>query len=391
MSKPEERILLVDDNGFDLAILQQALSENFEVITARGGGAALDILSGRKDIAAIVANMQMPGMDGIELLREMHMHWPEVRRLMLTANTDQETAIAAANQGKVFRFFTKPCDVVQLSGALYDAIDEFRFATQDKKDRKILEIQAEAGERARRAFLSTMSHELLTPLNHVLGFSAILEEQWRKRGEREALEYLDHIRESGEALLRMVHRVLEIARMSSDNEPRKRELLEVTGIIGVEIDKMRSVAEKRSISLSFHAGPEPLYIDASEYEFRLALTELLDNAVKYNCKDGHVGVSLSSTEDEVMVRIVDTGIGIAGKDAEQALNAFCGKCGTKPCKGLGLGLTLVALFATAIGGKLSIDSGRSSGTAIMLSLKRVAQDIMAKPSCPAPEHPAKSA
>lgn len=389
MSKPEERILLVDDDASDLAALQQALSEKFEVVTAESGANALDILSVRKDIAAIVADMQMPEMDGIELLREMHIHWPEVRRLMLTANTDQETAIAAANQGKVFRFFTKPCDVEQLSGALCDAIDEFRFATQDKKDRKILEIQAEAGERARRAFLSTMSHELLTPLNHVLGFSAILEEQWRKRGEPEALEYLDHIRESGEALLRMVHRVLEIARMSSDNEPRKRQLLEVTAIIGTEIDKMRKVAERHSISLSFHAGPEPLYIDASDYEFRLALTELLDNAIKYNCKDGHVGVSLSSTEDEVMIRIVDTGIGLAGKDAKDALSAFCGKCGSQQCKGLGLGLTLVALFATALGGKLSIEGGRASGTAIMLSLKRVLQDVV--PQNPGQESPAKSA
>lgn len=376
MSQCEEKILLVDDEPRVLSGLQRRLMDHFDILTAQSASEALDILSHRNDIAAVVADMRMPETNGIELLRQMRLHWPEVRRLMLTGNTDQATAIVAANQGKVFRFFTKPCDTDQLAGALYDAIEEFRTATQDKQERKTLEIKAEAGERARQAFLSTMSHELLTPLNHVLGFSAILEQQWRKRGETEALEYLDHIREGGETLLRMVRRVLEIARLSSDSDQRKREILEVTGIISEEIAKLRPDAEHRLISLSFHAGSHALYIQASDYELRLALRELLDNAMKFNKPGGHVGVALSAAPEVVTIRIVDTGIGIEGNEAQRALGAFYATESKEKRGGaIGLGLTLAALFATAQGGQLSIESRRRGGTAVTLTLKRAAAPV----------------
>jgi signal transduction histidine kinase len=382
MSKLEERILLVDGDPDYLWTLKNTLSTYFYVLTAGSGREALDVLATRNDIAAVVVDAELTDIECAAFLSEMHVHWPEVRRLMMVEDSEQDLPIIPTDQGSVFRFFAKPCDVQQLMLALHDAIDEFRFATRDKKDREILEIQAEAGERARRAFLATMSHELLTPLNHVLGFSAILTEQWRQRGEEEAIEYLDHIRESGESLLRIVHRVLEIARMSSDHEPRKREILEVTEILSSEIEKIRDKAKKKNVSLSLHSPPEPMYVGASKYEFRLALNELLDNAVKYNCQGGHVSVSLSSTSEELFIRIVDTGIGISGTDAEASMKTFCSKpCMGQQCKkGIGLGLTLVTLFATALGGKLSIDRGRSKGSAVILSLKRsnAAEDTLQK-------------
>jgi signal transduction histidine kinase len=372
MPVTEEKVLLVDDEPRVLAGLQRRLAERFNILTAESGQEALDILARESGVAVTVADMRMPGMSGIELLQEMTRRWPEIRRLMLTGNTDQATAIAAANEGKVFRFFTKPCDTDLLAAALDDALEEYRAATREQEDRQMLEVKAEAGERARQAFLSTMSHELLTPLNHVLGFAAVLDQRLRERGENQELEYLDHIREGGETLLRMVRRVLEIARMSSDTEQRKRELLEVKEIVGEEIGKARPEAVKCGISLSFHAGPHPLHIEASEYELRLAVAELLDNAIKFNKPGGHTGVALSSTAESVVIRITDTGAGIAGEDARRALSAFSegGNADAAMSGGIGLGLTLAALFATAQGGKLGIESRPGGGTAVTLSLKR---------------------
>lgn len=372
MSRPEEKVLLVDDEPRVLAALGRRLGESFHLLTADSGQEALDILSRETGVAAVVADMRMPGMNGIDLLQEMARRWPEIRRLMLTGNTDQATAIAAANEGKVFRFFCKPCDTDQLAAAINDAIEEYRAVTQARQDRQMLEIKAEAGERARRAFLSTMSHELLTPLNHVLGFAGVLEQRLRQRGEQEEAEYVDHIRSGGETLLRMLRRVLEIARMSSDTVKRKQELLEVTSIIGDEMARIRPEAHRRGISLSFHAGPGPLHIEASDYEFRLALGELLDNAVKFNRAGGHVGVALGSTADEVIIRITDTGAGIAGPDARRALSAFTenGTADTAMSGTIGLGLTLAALFATALGGKLGIENRPSGGTVVILSVQR---------------------
>lgn len=372
MIKPDEKILLVDDEPRILAGLRRRLSDRFNLLGAETSAEAMKLLEEHNDIAVVVADMRMPDVDGIELLREMRLHWPEVRRIMLTANTDQSTAVAAANQGKVFRFFCKPCDTDQLAAALQDAIEEYRLSTRDKAERQTLEVKAEAGERARKAFLSTMSHELLTPLNHVLGFSQILEEKWRKKGEPEALEYLDHIRESGETLLRLVHRILEIARLSSENGQRTRTLLETAPIIREEIAKLRPVAATRNVSISFHAPSQPVYIEANDHDFRLALTELLDNAIKFNCVDGHVGVVLGCSGEEAAIRIADTGVGIGGSHVEQAFGPFYrpGNSDTRQFKGMGVGLTLAALFATAHGGRLMIDNRRNNGTSVTLSVKR---------------------
>jgi signal transduction histidine kinase len=370
MPKPEEKVLLADNEPRILAGLRRRLSLHFNLLTAESGAEAIKLLEEHGDIAAVVADLRMPDMDGIELLREMRLHWPEVRRITLTGNTDQATAVAAANQGKVFRFFTKPCDTDQLAAALQDAIEEYRLTTHDKVERQTLEIKAEAGERARKAFLSNMSHELLTPLNHVIGFSEVLEQRWRDKGEPDSLEYLDHIRESGHALLRLVHRILEISRLSSEDNQQKRSILEVAPIVREEISKLRTQATERNVTISFHAPMQPFYIVANEHDLRLALTELLDNAIKFNRVDGHVGVAISHSGDEITIRIADTGIGM-GENKLAKTSEANGSCDdTHQFHGIGIGLTLAALFATSQGGKLTIDNRRGNGTLVMLSLKR---------------------
>ena len=380
MRKPDERILLVDDEPRVLAGLRRRLSDRFHVLTSESAAEAITLLEGGNGIGAILADMRMPGRNGVDLLSEAGRRWPEIRRLMLTGNMDQETAIAAVNGGRVFRFFRKPCDADRLAEALSEALDEYRFATRAIEERQILEIRAKAGERARRSFLSMMSHELLTPLNHVLGFSAMLEIKLRQQSEPETLEYLTYIKDAGEDLVRMVHRVLEIARLTSGDLRRDQQVFDITPILMEEVDRIRKKAASRNIAVSFQAAPQPVFINTSEYEFRLALNELFDNAVKFNRDNGHIGVAIGFTDGEVTVRIADAGIGMAQETVEKALGVFFQEEDDyhRRFEGIGLGLTLVALFAQSNGGRLAIESERDCGTAIMLSLSRASQPAMVR-------------
>ena len=380
MRKPDERILLVDDEPRVLAGLRRRLSDRFHVLTSESAAEAITLLEGGNGIGAILADMRMPERNGVDLLSEAGRRWPKIRRLMLTGNMDQETAIAAVNAGRVFRFFRKPCDADRLAEALGEALEEYRFATRIIEERQILEIKAKAGDSARRSFLSMMSHELLTPLNHVLGFSAMLEIKLRQQSEPEALEYLTHIKDAGEDLVRMVHRVLEIARLTSGDLRRDHQIFDVTPILIEEIDRLRKRATQRNITVSFQAAPQPVFVQTSEYEFRLALNELFDNAVKFNRDNGHVGVAVGFTDDEVTIRIADAGIGMAPDTVEKALGVFFREEDEyhRRFEGIGLGLTLVALFAQSNQGRLAIESERDRGTAIMLSMNRICQSAMAK-------------
>jgi signal transduction histidine kinase len=370
MLRPNEKVLLVDDEPRILAGLRRRLSDRFHILTAESAFDAIKILESEGNIGAVVADMRMPERSGLELLVDMATHWPHIRRIMLTGNTDQETAIAAVNQGRVFRFFRKPCDADQLAAALDQALDEFRFITASSSERQTLEIKAKAGDKARKNFLSMMSHELLTPLNHVLGFSSMLEMKLQNTDEQEALQYLTYIKDSGESLLKIVQRVLEIVRLTSDHPRQDRQLIDVNPLIAEELNKIRAKADARRISLSFQAPSKSTFINTSQYELRIALGELLDNAVKFNQPGGQVSLAVSYARGKLTIRVADTGIGMTEDAIERALGLFsqAEDCDNRRYGGIGLGLTFVAFFAQAYNGRLAIESKKGSGTAIILTI-----------------------
>ncbi|BDU77909.1 HD domain-containing phosphohydrolase [Mesoterricola sediminis] len=113
------RVLFVDDDPLILTALARAFRKRFDLTTATSGREALDLIRTAPPFAVLVADMRMPGMDGVELLQEVKVLSPDTTRIMLTGQGDQLTAIEAVNSGSVFRFLTKPCDL----GALGDMVE----------------------------------------------------------------------------------------------------------------------------------------------------------------------------------------------------------------------------------------------------------------------------
>jgi response regulator RpfG family c-di-GMP phosphodiesterase len=118
-----QRILLVDDDRDLLRALGDGLTASFDVETATDPGRALQILRGGPEFAVVVADMRMPGMSGLDLLRQARSIAPSASRMMLTCLDDAQTAIAAINEGNVCRYLTKPCSLPVLEAAIREAID----------------------------------------------------------------------------------------------------------------------------------------------------------------------------------------------------------------------------------------------------------------------------
>ncbi|MGB0697043.1 MAG: HD domain-containing phosphohydrolase [Rhodospirillaceae bacterium] len=129
----DETVLLVDDDPRLLVGLRRALRKDFAIDLAEGADEALERFKTAPVPAVIVADMRMPGRDGLSLLREIHASHPETVRIMLTGNADQQTAMDAINHGQIFRFYAKPCPAEVLGEGIAAALTQHRLlrAEQD--------------------------------------------------------------------------------------------------------------------------------------------------------------------------------------------------------------------------------------------------------------------
>jgi response regulator RpfG family c-di-GMP phosphodiesterase len=126
------RILCVDDEIRVVEGLAAHLRRNYQVLTANGGSGALQILKEQGAPCVIVSDMRMPGMDGATLLKHVKQLYPETTRILLTGETGRDAAIAAVNEGQIFRFLTKPCAPDNLRAAIEAGVEHHRLLLAEK-------------------------------------------------------------------------------------------------------------------------------------------------------------------------------------------------------------------------------------------------------------------
>ena len=126
------RVLCVDDEPNILHGYQRALRKNYDITIAESGMAGLATIESMEPFAVIVADMRMPVMNGVQFLARANEIAPNAVRIMLTGNSDQQTAIDAVNQGHIFHFLNKPCSPETLEHALEDALDQHRLIISEK-------------------------------------------------------------------------------------------------------------------------------------------------------------------------------------------------------------------------------------------------------------------
>ncbi len=128
----EEKILFVDDEPAVLQGYQRLLRNDFQIDTAVGGKGALIAIETNGPYAAVVSDMRMPEMTGVEVLRKVKELSPDSIRIMLSGHADLNAAIGAVNEGSIFRFLTKPCDKDTLGKTLSAALMQYRLVRAER-------------------------------------------------------------------------------------------------------------------------------------------------------------------------------------------------------------------------------------------------------------------
>ncbi|HEX2591848.1 MAG TPA: ATP-binding protein [Rhizomicrobium sp.] len=231
---------------------------------------------------------------------------------------------------------------------------------------------------AKSVFIGTISHELRTPLNAVLGFSEmLLSNVFGPLGSPHYNEYAGHIHSSGKALLRTVNDIIQVSRLQSKSIVLDCGDFDAVRIAEMAVDRVRSSAEARQITLAFTAS-EPIAPCFGAAEPLLdVLVRILDNAIKFSLESGRVDVSVK-VGDDVSIAIRDHGIGIAEAAVATLGRPFAQQEGhlVRRYGGIGLGLAVSQGMLELMGGSLSIASSAGVGTTVTIELKKGAVSLL---------------
>ena len=148
-------VLCVDDEKAVLDGLSLHLRRRYQVLTALSGAEALTVLAREPSVAVVISDMRMPGMDGATFLTRARDAAPDTVRLLLTGQAHIDSAIAAINEGRIFRFLTKPCPPATMMAAVDAANEQHRLVTSE---RVLLQDTLRGAIKARSAVLALAKH-----------------------------------------------------------------------------------------------------------------------------------------------------------------------------------------------------------------------------------------
>jgi cell cycle sensor histidine kinase DivJ len=249
---------------------------------------------------------------------------------------------------------------------------------RDVTDRKIqeqaLDLARTAAKRAdasKTLFLATMSHELRTPLNAIIGFSEmIVQEDTLMLDAARRKEYAQLINDSGQHLLSVVNGILDMSKMESGNfeispEPfaPREALVHCCNLLALK-------ARENAIDLVTRAPENLPVMTGDPRAFKQIVLNLVSNAIKFTERGGTVTVSVSVEGLRLVLRVADTGVGIAAEDLKRIGDPFfqAGKTYQRRHEGTGLGLSIVKSLVGLHGGEMTVQSKIDEGTTILVAL-----------------------
>jgi signal transduction histidine kinase len=234
--------------------------------------------------------------------------------------------------------------------------------------------QLETANQHKSEFLANMSHELRTPLNAVIGFSEVLLERLFGDLNAKQDEYLKDILTSGRHLLSLINDVLDLSKVEAGRMELELSTFDVASALANAMTLVRERAQRHGVTLGLDVVPEVGALVADERKFKQIVLNLLSNAVKFTPDGGRIDVNARREEDNVMIAVHDTGIGIAPEDQAAVFEEFrqVGRDYTSKQEGTGLGLTLTKKFVELHGGRIWVESepGKGSTFTFTIPVKR---------------------
>ena len=262
-----------------------------------------------------------------------------------------------------------------------------KLAAKDtKKLNDKLEIalkKAEDASLAKTRFLNNMSHDIRTPMNAILGYAQLMEEELKEKDLPETSDHLEKLQQSGNLLLSIINNVLDMARIESGKMEIDENYGRIEDIRQTLFEIFGDEAKKKNIALHYTINVEHEHILTDTTKVKEIFVNILSNAIKYTPSGGSVMINIDELVcDEpgymmVRTRVSDTGIGMSQDYLTKIFDAFTRERNTTKSKitGSGLGMSIVKRYVDLLGGTIDVESELGKGSTFTVTLKhRIADE-----------------
>ena len=365
------KLLLVEDNPGDANLLRLMLEEpgsaQFEIAVAPRLSQVQPLLN-EGIVDAILLDLSLPDSHGLDTLGSVRAMAPAVAIVVMTGLEDEAVGVQAVRESAQDYLVKGQVDSKTLVRALQYAIERKRTATE--LEEKNEELQRESI--AKSQILSTVSHELKTPLTSIIGYVDRLLHRRDTVGplnERQE-RYLENVQLDSRRLKILIDDILDISHIEAGSLELDLNTLQVQPEIEHVIGSIQNQFSDKGIHLVRDIPPELPPVKADQLRFSQIVTNLLTNAHKYSLAGASVTIAAYEGADSVQIDVCDTGIGISREDQTRLFTKFfrADNSLTRRESGTGLGLCIVKHLIEAHGGSIWVESQEGKGSTFSFTL-----------------------
>lgn len=374
MNSPSPRVLCVDDEPKNLRLLKAVLEpRGYDVLLAASGLEALKKIK-TEQVDICLLDIMMPGINGYEVCRQIKSDdlYRNIPIVLITSYTSAEHRILGIEAGAE-DFISKPFDRFEVLARIkmllaVKSLNDQLNAAREYADRT---LQMAMVSRIKSDFMANMSHELLTPLNVVIGFSTVLNKQEFGPFNDKQQEFLNYIISSGMHLQTMINDILAFTSSKKDSVELELSTFSLRELSDTTLTVHREKALEKEIGLYFELTPEnDSDITADQAKLKHILANLISNALKFSPPGGTVRVTSMKNDSFILFTVSDTGIGIRKEDIPN-LFQICTQLepsNNKVYAGIGLGLVLSRQLVEEHGGKIWVESRFGTGSTFSFTI-----------------------